>query len=466
MGNELWRLGAADLATLLRNKEVKSREVVEAHLARIAAVNPGLNAVTLTLNESALAAADAADDLAAKGGSLPPLHGVPISVKENIDLLGSATTQGIVSMAEALPTLDAPHVAQIKAAGAIPFARTNMPDFGMRWHSDNGLRGATLNPWDRSRTPGGSSGGEAVALATGMTPLGLGNDYGGSLRWPSQCNGTAALRPTLGRVPSATSFEPADSPITLQLFAVQGPMARHVRDLRLALELMSAPDARDPWYTPAVYRGPAVPRRVACCADPGGLGVDPDVAAGVAKAAAALREAGYEVEDVELPAIEAARDTWYDLVMSELEVGLLPLLQQVACPDALQFLGHSFSIRPRLDLAGYMMGFAQRSGIARAWTEFHERYPLVLGPVATIQPFPVGHDLAGSAQIAEILNGLRLVVLANLLGLPVAVVPVGVSNGLPQGVQLIADRYREDLCLAAAEEIEDRLGVVTPIDPV
>ena len=130
-------------------------------------------------------------------------------------------------------------MANLREAGAIPMARTNLPDFALRWHTDNALHGATRNPWDATRTPGGSSGGEAVALATGMTPLGLGNDLGGSLRWPSQCNGTAALRPTLGRVPRATMIEPVDAPISIQLMNAEGPMARHVADLRLALEVMA-----------------------------------------------------------------------------------------------------------------------------------------------------------------------------------------------------------------------------------
>src|SRR5439155_9043751 len=143
--------------------------------------------------------------------------GVPFTVKENIDLAGSATSQGVPVLAQADPGLDAPHVTSLRAAGAIPLARSNLPDFALRWHTDNALRGATRNPWDATRTPGGSSGGEAVALATGMTPLGLGNDVGGSLRWPSQCNGTAALRPSLGRVPRATTIEPADAPISIQL---------------------------------------------------------------------------------------------------------------------------------------------------------------------------------------------------------------------------------------------------------
>src|SRR6266566_4393957 len=236
---KLWSMGAAQLAAAIRQKRVSSREVVKEYVARIEAVNAPLNAITRLLGEEALAAAD--------------------------------------------PGLDAPQVANLREAGAIPMARTNLPDFALRWHTDNALHGATRNPWDATRTPGGSSGGEAVALATGMTPLGLGNDLGGSLRWPSQCNGTAALRPSLGRVPRATTIEPADAPMSIQLMNAEGPMARHVADLRLALEVMARPSWRDPWYAPVPIAGPPATRpiRVAMVVDPAGSGTSPQVADGV-----------------------------------------------------------------------------------------------------------------------------------------------------------------------------------------
>src|SRR5215813_662369 len=223
MENDLWRVGVVELAKAIREKQVSSREVIQAHLDRIHAVNGRLNAVTVVLHEEALRAAEAADQALAKGAALGPLHGVPMTVKENIDLSGSPTTQGIATFKDALPPAESPHVTQLKRAGAIPIGRTNLPDFGLRWYTANALRGATRNPWDASRTPGGSSGGEAVALATGMTPLGLGNDYGGSLRVPSAFCGTAAIKPTLGRVPDASAISPEELPITIQLMAVQGP---------------------------------------------------------------------------------------------------------------------------------------------------------------------------------------------------------------------------------------------------
>ncbi len=461
MAEDLWRYGASELAGLIRTRQVTSREVVEAHLERIAAVNGPLNAVTVILSDAALEAAARADAALAGGDEVPALCGVPFTVKENIDVRGSATTRGLRALEHAVPDRDAPHIEQLRAAGGIPLARTNMCDFGLRWHSDSDLRGATVNPWDASRTPGGSSGGEAVALATGMTPLGMGNDYGGSLRIPAQYCGICSLRPTLGRVPHAPAFPPHDVPITLQLMAVQGPMARRVADLRLALEHMCGEDPRDPWWTPVPRERPGLPRRVAVWRDAD----EADVASGVDAAAAALADAGYQVEDVDPPAIDRAARLWRDLVLTDTRL-MLGVMRPMFGSDALLFLDASLETSPELDKAGYMQGLIARQGLARAWSLFQAERPLVLGAVSTRSPFPVGRDLEGVEAVEEITASLRLVVTVNLLGLPAAAVPVGVSNGLPRGVQLIGPRYGESVCLDAAQAIEDRLGVLTPIDPV
>src|SRR6266511_3544676 len=194
----------------------------------------------------------------------------------------------------------------MRAAGAIPIGRTNLPDFAIGWHTDSEPWGATVIPWDRSRTPGASSGGEAAALATGMTPLGLGNDGLGSLRWPAQCCGISVLKPTQGRIPHATTVEPVDAPIGVQLTAVEGPMARRVADLRAAFEVLAGPTWRDPWTVSAPIRGPepAKPLRVALVVDPAGQGTAKQVQEGVRKADRALGDAGYAVEEVEPPSIE------------------------------------------------------------------------------------------------------------------------------------------------------------------
>jgi amidase len=464
--NDLWRMGASELADAIRTKQVSAREAVTAHLRRIEAVNPAVNAITTVLADEALAAAAVLDDQLARSGTVRGrLHGVPVTVKENIDLGGSPTTEGIAALADYVPERDAPHIAQVRAAGAIPIARTNLPDFGLRWHTDNALRGATRNPWDASRTPGGSSDGETVALATGMTPLGMGNDLGGSLRVPSQFNGTAALKPSYGRIASRHTTSPMEAPITFQLWAVEGPMARHVRDLRRAYEVMCGPDSRDPHWTPAPLYGPAAagPIRVAVIRDPGGLGVDAHVAAAVQSAADALAAAGYRVEDAEPPVMDAYR-SWLSLILCDIRL-VFPVVGPLVSSDATRFMELVLQLEPPADVGAYAMALASRFGIARAWAQFQEERPLVLGPVCTRPPFAVGRDVEDVDAVRAVADSMRVTVAANNLGLPAVAVPVGVAGGLPQGVQVIGPRYREDLCLAAAEAIEARRGTITPIDP-
>ena len=465
--DEPWRSSVGDLARAIREKKLSSREVITSHLERIESVNGKLNAITDVLAERALAAADRADRTLAEGSDVGKLHGVPMTVKENIDLAGSPTTQGVPALIQAIPSVDAPRIAQLREEGAIAIGRTNLPDFGLRWHTDSALRGPTLNPWDPARTPGASSGGDAVALATGMTPLGNGNDYGGSLRWPAQCCGIASIRPSRGRVPHASAVAPGDPPITLQMMAVEGPMARRIADLRLALSAMSGPDPRDPWYVPAPLTGPAVgePIRVAVATNPGGEGIHPDVADGVLKAARALEQAGYVVEDVDPPAVEEASMLWMRLVAADIRTYLWPPVASIVGDDANRFMDLILSRVPEIGLSDYVAGFATLNGLARQYSLFFERYPLILGPVSTQPPFAVGADLASADKVWAIFRSMRLVVTANLLGLPAAAVPVGVANGLPQGVQLLSAKFREDLCLDAAEAIEEALGGLTPIEP-
>ena len=233
--NELWKKSASDLATLISSKAISSVEVVDAHLARIEAVNSRVNAVVRVLADDARAAARKADQAVATGAPLGPLHGVPFTVKENIDVGGLPTTWGVRALAQAVAPSDAPVVERMRAAGAIPIGRTNLPDMALRVHTDSSLHGLTRNPWNRTRTAGGSSGGEAVALATGMSPIGLGNDIGGSLRNPANACGIASIRPSASRVPDAGFVPAEDHMIAVQLMNVQGPMARCIADVRLGL---------------------------------------------------------------------------------------------------------------------------------------------------------------------------------------------------------------------------------------
>jgi amidase len=461
----LCAMSATDLAEAIRSQDVSSREVVEAHLRRIADLNPAVNAVPVVLAGQALEAARAADRAAASGGELPPLHGVPFTVKGNIDLAGTPTSHGIKALAAAYPAMDAPVVERMRAAGAIPIGHTNLPDFAIGWHTDSELWGATVNPWDRSLTPGASSGGEAVALATGMTPLGLGNDTLGSLRWPAQCCGVTTLKPTLGRIPHATTVEPVDMPISNQLLGVEGPLARRVADLRAAFAATAGPTWRDPWTVPAPLRGrePARPIRVAVVTDPAGQGTPRQVRNGVHAAAGALAGAGYAVDEAEPPSIALAAKTCLDIFIPPVRA-LWPTTQAMFRDRTRQFVSALFAASGEPDPATIIQSFMTRQRLQRAWGEFQQAHPLIVAPVCTGLPFAVGADLT-TDEVAAIIQGMRMVLAVNVLGLPAVSLPVGTADGLPRSVQVIGPRYREDLCLDAAAAIEDRLGILTPIDP-
>ena len=465
---DLWRMSATELAEAIRTRQASSREVVEAHLRRIEAVNPSINAVVIVMAEQALEAANVADHAVAAGADLPPLHGVPFTIKENIDVAGTPTTQGFKALANAYPSRDAPIVERLKAAGAIPIGRTNLPSGAIRWHCESELWGATVNPWERSRTPGASSAGEAAAIATGMSPLGLGNDGLGSLRHPAQCCGVTALKPTVGRIPQASSIQPADvATIGIQLTVVNGPMARRVDDLRGALELIAGPSWRDPWTVPAPLRGPqpVKPIRVAVVLDPAGQGTAKQVQDGVRKAARALEDAGYAVEEVEPPSIDAAARA---LVVMLSTPGTRAVWQQVMPPwmpaPTRQFMAAFFDAAGNPDAVATEQSFVTRHAVLRWWGEFQETHPLIVAPIATDVPSLAGTDL-DEGQVAKDFTTMRMAMAVNALGLPAVAVPVGIQDGLPQVVQVIGPRYREDLCLDAAGMIEDRLGIITPIDP-
>ena len=463
--NELWTKSAGDLARMIRARTVSAREVIDAHLGRIDMVNPTVNAITVTLAESARAAADAIDRALASGADPGPLAGVPFTVKENIDVAGSATTWGVPAFAGQIATIDAPAVAHLRRAGAIPLARTNMADFAFRWHTESAIAGHTRNPWDPTRTPGGSSGGEAVALATGMSPLGLGNDLGGSLRIPSQMCGTAALRPTAGRVADAASTEPSVTAISLQMLNCQGPMARRIADLRLALEILSQPDCRDARWVPAPLAGPPLqhPIKVVVVRDPLGIGVDSHVRAGVDRAASWLADAGYELTELAPPDLAEAAEVWLDVIGADF-VKMWPFLESLAGDGLVRFVreARTAGALREVDQDGQMAAWTSRQRIANAWSVFLADHPIVLGPVVCERPWTVGDDLRRPTEMAA---AMRMVLPVNVLGLPSCAVPVGCDDGLPQGVQLIGARFREDVLLDAAQAIEDAAGTFTPIDP-
>jgi len=464
MSEQVWRMSAVEIAAAIRNRTISSREALEAHLDRIEAVNGQVNAVTLVLADEARAAADAADAALARGDDVGPLHGLPITVKENVGVAGTATTHGLVSYADKFADEDAPVVGFLRDAGAIVMARTNMPDYGLRWHTDNDLHGATLNPWNPERTPGGSSGGEAAALATGMTPLGIGNDMGGSTRQPAICCGVAGLRPSLGRVSRTLYAGGDDMPMFYeQMACVNGPMARRVGDLRLALSVMQRCDPGDPVWCPSTPPPKPAQLRVGIVRDPSGEGVDAGVAEAVERAARALADAGYAVEDIEPLLLAESDETIQRLGVAEIASYLdevMPLMSE----DAGRFLRHVIGDNV-YTLGDYREAIAERHRIQAAWSRMMADTPLVIGPVSARSAFPVGYDVESPDTAWKLIRSLCLTEVCNLTGMPSVAVPVCVVDGIPEGVQVIGRRFDDDRCLDAAEVIERAGEMPTPIDP-
>lgn len=452
---------ASSLARLVRTREVSSREVVEAHLARIDALNGYLGAITVTLNASALAAADAADRSEARG----PLHGVPFTVKENIDCVGSATTHGVPALRDALPYVNAPAVARLQAAGAILLGRTNLSEMGLRLCTSNPLHGRTLNPYDRRLTVGGSSGGDAAAVATGMTPLGLGGDIGGSLRVPAQCCGVATLKPTTGRVAHAASLDPRDHGLSGQLMLSLGPIARSVADLRVSLSILAGRDLRDPRSVDVPLQGPAPEaRRAALVTRLPGAPLDAVTIAAVERAGALLQAAGWEVEEAVPPELGRVNDVFTKLLAADLSV-LVPQMQPLVS-EALTLHLERICRAGKLHEASSHRVHTERSRLLRAWSGFFSDYPVVLGPNWARPFWPVDADLDPRSGVALLEETVRFIAPGNALGIPSVAIPMGVVDGLPTGIQIYADLWREDLCLSAAEIIEAGVTVRSPIDPV
>jgi amidase len=300
-----------------------------------------------------------------------------------------------------------------------------------------------------------------------MSPLGLGNDGLGSLRWPAQCCGVSALKPTLGRIPRGASVGPADLPIGIQLTAVEGPMARRVADLRAALEVLSGPTWRDPWAVAVPLRGPGsvVPCRVAMVLDPAGLGTAPHVQDAVRKAAAALDHAGYVIEEAVPPSIALAAQTLLDMLNTADIRATWQTTSSLLPQDTQRFLSAFYAVAGDPDPVVAMQSFVTRASLLRAWGEFQQSHPLIVAPVGSDLPFKVGTDL-DEGRVAETIRTMRMAMAVNALGLPAVALPVGVGDGLPQVVQVIGPPYREDLCLDAAQAIEERCGILTPIDPM
>lgn len=463
--NELWRLDAMKIAALIKSRQVSARDVAMAALERLSAVNPSINAVVDMRPEEVLAQASRIDAATARGEEAGALAGVPVTVKVNVDQRGYATTNGVTLQQDLLATDNSPVVDSLLEAGAIILGRTNTPAFSYRWFTNNRLHGHTKNPHDPALTPGGSSGGAAAAVASGIGHIAHGTDIAGSIRYPAYACGVHGLRPSPGRVAAYNASSP-ERDIGGQITAVSGPLARSINDLELALRVLSRRDARDPWWTPAALTGPEVARRVALCLDPGKIGTCEPIRAKLREAARYLEAAGWIVDEVEdLPPLREAADLQIRLWIGEGYEAKLAAAEKEGDPGALAILRGHQTLGRSTTLASFSQTLTRRATLIRQWQLFMATYPVVLLPVSADLPFEDDLDLKGQAAFERVWDAQIPQIGVPFLGLPGLSVFTGLNGRTPTGVQLLAPRFREDLCLAAGAIIEAAFGPPSVVDP-
>lgn len=467
VSDELTTKSATELVALIRARAVSPVEVVAAHLRRIEQINPTLNAI-VTIAEDAVDCARVREAALMSGNDLGPLHGLPVTVKDTIDTAGLRTTSGSRLRAQDVPEQDASSVALLKAAGAIILGKTNVPEMAIPYETDNPVFGRTNNPHELARTPGGSSGGEAAAIAACLSPAGLGSDLSGSIRVPAHFCGIAGLKPTPGRVPMAGHTPAALGVIALG--ASIGPMARRIEDLALLFKVLAEPTQYDSAQNGIDVLNPTLVRglRVAWYTDDGVTPVSDEIRAAVQAAAKALAAAGLEATEVSPPAISKSSQLWIDLFAHAANSEIAALYRgraEEAGPQVARLL-REFDEAPaefeeKIETGARLAGAAlERERRREELLQWMKTTGLILAPVGATAAFEHGAErVEVSGKSISIFRAFSYSQTFNALGLPSVAVPAGrTAERLPIGVQVVGRPFEERTVLAAAAIIESALG--------
>jgi Asp-tRNA(Asn)/Glu-tRNA(Gln) amidotransferase A subunit family amidase len=452
------------MAEQVRERKVSPLELVEAHSARIEKINPQINAFVQLDREGAIAQAQAAEDAVMRNQKLGPLHGVPISIKSSIDVAGMRCEAGTKLRAGHVAQADAPLVGRLRSAGAIILGLTNTPELLMAWETDNLLCGRTNNPWDLTRTAGGSSGGEAAAIASGCSAGGMGSDGGGSIRVPAHFCGICGLKPTPGRIPATGHYPQSVGPFAL--LGVVGPMARTSSDLKLLFHAMQGPDIGDPSAAPVSLRWPESRElkklRVGYFEDDGRTPVTPETAAAVRQAAEGLRSAGFTVEAFRPDGLEKARQLWWKFfgVAGGMLLGPLTRGRESDLSPILKEFNAWVAAEPPHTAQTLLDTWIERDLVRMQVFEQMNHFPLLLCPVASIPAFRHGErGWKIEGKTVQYLDAWSYCEWFNLLGMPAAAVPVACSaEGLPIGMQIVARPWEEEVVLSVAEMLDEISG--------
>ena len=480
--SDLAFLPATELALRLRRRELSSVELLQHYLARIARLNPALNAVVVLDAERALQRARAADEALAHGEVWGPLHGLPMTVKESFDVPGLATTWGFEAQRGNIASRPAVAVQRLQQAGAVIFGKTNVPVDLADWQTFNPVYGTTHNPWDLSRTPGGSSGGSAAALAAGLTALELGSDIGASIRNPAHYCGVWGHKPTWGVVPQQGHQLPGTECIDALDIAVAGPLARSAHDLTMAMDILATPlRAFGPMgWVPAAWRDSGVPAprlRVAVLDDDACAEVDASVRDHLRGLAGFLRSRGLTVTEQARPVDSAeAWETYVHLLRAATGAQLDDAEYAQARAHAADHASGSRDFAAwnwrgvTLSHRDWVRHDDVRSKLRRQWATFFETWDLLICPVATTPAFkqnqqgfrwqrmvPVnGHEQPSTSS-------LFWAGYPGLVGLPATAVPLGLSSdGLPVGAQVIGPAFADPVCLRFARWLEAEYRAFVP----
>jgi amidase len=460
-------ISLTEMSERIRAKRLSPVELVDAHLARITQLNPKVNAFVTVDKKRAreqAKSAEAALSSSAKSDSLGPLHGVPISIKSSIDVAGLPCECGSILRKGNVPSEDAPLVKRLRAAGAIILGNTNVPEFLMAYETDNLLYGRTNNPWDLSRTPGGSSGGEAAAIAAGCSAGGVGSDGGGSIRVPAHYSGICGLKPTPGRIPSTGHFPGSAGPFA-QL-GVVGPMARTIRDVERLFEVMAGPDPGDPASAPVPLRRWSAQEirklGVACFVDDDATPVTPETAAAVRAAAEALRAQGFHVTEWRPQNLDRVWQLWWNLFGRTGQMAFAATIEshEAELSPILRAFRAKVAELPPLTAQELLNTLLARDVLRANLLAKMEEFPILICPACAVPAFRHGErEWTVQGRKVEYLKAMSYSQWFNLLGNPAAVVPVGRSpEGLPIGVQIVGRPWEDEAVLAVAAKIEDACG--------